>query len=140
MTAELGRPGLAMIQPGKEYSLSLFPTATTPLDSLEPLARQALGPLAQQVELTYAASCLNIMPAGIDKAGGLQFLAQTTGIPLAAMLAVGDSPVDAPMLAVAGYSAAPSNAPPAIQRLVQFVAPSPASQGVREILTHFKVL
>ena len=139
LTAELGRPGLAMIQPGKEYSLSLFPTAATPLARLEPLARQALGPLVGQVELNYAASCLNVMPAGIDKASGLQFLSAVTGIPLAAMLAVGDSPVDAPMLAVAGYSAAPANAPLTIQRLVQFVSPSSAARGVREILAYFKV-
>lgn len=59
---------------------------------------------------------------------------------LAAMLAVGDSPVDAPMLLVAGYSAAPANASPAIQRLAQFVAPSPAAPGVREIPAHYGVV
>ncbi len=134
------RPGHAAIQPGKEHSLSLFPTEGTPLDALEPLARQALGPLAERIDLVYSASCLNVMPAGIDKAGGLRFLAEVTGIPLAAMLAVGDSPVDAPMLAVAGYSAAPANASRSIQQLAQFVAPSPAAQGVREILAHFGIL
>lgn len=137
---KLVRPGHATIQPGKEYSLSLFPTERTALETLEPLAREALGPLAERIDLVYSASCLNVMPAGIDKAGGLCFLAQVAGIPLAAMLAVGDSPVDGPMLTVAGYSAAPANASPYIQRLAQFVAPSPAAQGVREILAHFAVV
>ena len=136
----LVRPGHASIQPGKEYSLSLFPTEHTALEALEPLAREALGPLAERIDLVYSASCLNVMPAGIDKAGGLYFLAQVTGIPLAAMLAVGDSAVDGPMLRVAGYSAAPANASPYIQRLAQYVAPSPAAQGVREILVHFGVI
>jgi hypothetical protein len=139
LTKALVRPGHATVQPGKEYSLSLFPTEATPLDALKPLAEEALGPLAERIDLVYSASCLNVMPAGIDKAGGLYFLAKVTGIPLAAMLAVGDSPVDAPMLLVAGYSAAPANASPAIQRLAQFVAPSPAAQGVREILAHFRI-
>jgi HAD superfamily hydrolase (TIGR01484 family) len=140
LTRALVRPGHATVQPGKEYSLSLFPTGTAPLDALEPLARQALGPLAERIDLVCSASCLNVMPAGIDKAGGLHFLAQVTGIPLAAMLAVGDSPVDGPMLTVAGYSAAPANASSYIQRLAQFIAPSPAAQGVREILAHFGVV
>lgn len=140
LTAALVRSGLAAIQPGKEYSLSLFPTEAAPLDALEPLARQALGPLAERIDLVYSASCLNVMPAGIDKAGGLHFLAQVTGIPLAAMLAVGDSPVDGPMLTVAGHSAAPVNASPSIQRLVQYVAPSPAGRGVLEILAHFSIV
>jgi hydroxymethylpyrimidine pyrophosphatase-like HAD family hydrolase len=94
----------------------------------------------ERIDLVYSASCLNVMPAGIDKAGGLYFLAEVTGIPLAAMLAVGDSPVDGPMLTVAGYSAAPANASSYIQRLAQFIAPSPAAQGVREILAHFGVV
>ncbi len=140
LATTLVRPGHATIQPGKEYSLSLFPTEATPLAALKPLAEAALGALAGRIDLVYSASCLNVMPAGIDKAGGLYFLSKVTGIPLAAMLAVGDSPVDGPMLTVAGYSAAPANASPDIQRLAQFVAPSPAAQGVREILAHFGVV
>lgn len=140
LASALVRPGYGTIQPGKEYSLSLFPTETTPLAALEPLARQALGPLAERIDLVYSASCLNVMPAGIDKGAGLRFLAQVTGIPLAAMLAVGDSPVDSPMLTVAGYCAAPANASHAIQRQAQYVAPSPAAQGTREILAYFAVV
>jgi hypothetical protein len=140
LTAALVRPGHATIQPGKEYSLSLFPTEHTALAALEPLASRALGPLAERIDLVCSASCLNVMPAGIDKAGGLHFLSQVTGIPLAAMLAVGDSLVDAPMLTVAGCSAAPANASSTIQGMAQFVAPSPAAQGVREILAYFSIV
>lgn len=140
LTQKLVRPGHADIQPGKEYSLSLFPLDPAALPALESLARAALGPLAERIDLVYSASCLNVMPAGIDKAGGLYFLAKVTGIALAAMLAVGDSAVDGPMLTVAGYSAAPANASSYIQSLAQYVAPSPAAQGVREILVHFGVV
>jgi HAD superfamily hydrolase (TIGR01484 family) len=136
---KLVRPGHAAIQPGKEYSMSLFPTDPAALAALEPLAREALGSLGLAVDLVYSASCLNVMPAGIDKAGGLYLLAKVTGIPLAAMLAVGDSAVDGPMLTVAGASAAPANASPYIQRIARYVAPSPTAQGVREILAHFGV-
>jgi HAD superfamily hydrolase (TIGR01484 family) len=131
--------GHAYLQPGKEYSLSLFPSDPAHLATLRPLAAAALGPLAAAVELVYSASCLNVMPAGIDKGVGLRFLAQATGIPTTAMLAVGDSEVDLPMLQAAGYSAAPANASPAVQQIVQFVAPSPAGQGVREILAHYRI-
>jgi hydroxymethylpyrimidine pyrophosphatase-like HAD family hydrolase len=45
--------------------------------------------------------------------------------------------VDLPFLARVGYSAAPANANRAIKQAVQYVAPRPTADGVRDILAHF---
>ena len=66
LLATLVANGLLTIQPGKEYSLSLFPTDPAQLETLFPAVQVALGPLAAAAEWVYAASCLNAMPPGID--------------------------------------------------------------------------
>jgi hypothetical protein len=131
--------GRAFFQPGKEYSLSLFAHDPTETGTLYDLAVAALGPLQKTVDLLYSTSCLNVMPRGIHKGKGIEFLADQTGCALEEMLGVGDSDVDLPFLARVGHSAAPANANPEIKQLVQYVAPRSSSDGVRDILTHFGI-
>jgi hydroxymethylpyrimidine pyrophosphatase-like HAD family hydrolase len=133
----LVRDGRAYFQPGKEISASLF--ATDPVDQwrLLDLAAAALGPLREGVELEYSASCLNIAPRGINKASGLAFLAERSGFAYGEMLGLGDSDVDLPFLALAGFTAAPANANRAVQQAVQYVSPHRTSTGVRDILRCF---
>ena len=129
--------GFAFFQPGKEYTLTLFAEdpADTPL--LESRATEALGPLSEAVSLVYSTSCLNVLPAGIDKAQGIVFLGEETGVSPQQMLGVGDSDVDIPFLTLVGHAAAPANAVPAVKALAQFVAGKATSAGVREILEHY---
>jgi len=132
--------GKAYFQPGKVYSLSLFARHPIETDQLRELAAQALGPLAEWVDLVYSTSCLNVLPRGIDKGKGLAYLAETIGLPLENMLGVGDSDVDLPFLARVGISAAPANAIPAIRGSVDYLSPRPNGDGVRDILQHFGLL
>ena len=99
-----------------------------------------LGPLSEQVDLAYSTSCLNILPRGVDKGKGLTFLADKINIPMGNMLGVGDSDVDLPFLKLVGHSAAPSNSNSSVKEIVEYVAEEPTSEGVREILTHFKLI
>lgn len=131
------KTGQAYVQPGKEFTLTLF--ARNPAETAQ-LARwvtEALGELVNAVDLVYSVSCLNLIPRGIDKGQGLRFLAEQSGYQLAEMLGVGDSDVDPPFLALAGYCAAPANASEAIKQMVDYVAPQPSTAGVRDILRHF---
>lgn len=136
----LVQTGYAFFQPGKEYSLCLFPQDPAKLDTLYDLAIDTLGPLSDSVDLLYSRTCLNIFPHGFHKGKGIEFLADYTGIVLEEMLGVGDSDVDRPFLAKVGYSAAPANANQDIKQLVQYVAPRSSSQGVRDILDHFGLM
>ncbi|MGH2538143.1 MAG: HAD family hydrolase [Candidatus Promineifilaceae bacterium] len=135
--ATLVRQQGASIQPGKEYSLSIFAADPADTNQLRAWATAALNSLAETVELVYSSSCLNVVPRGIDKGQGLRFLAAQAGYRLDEMLAIGDSDVDVPFLALAGYSAAPANANEAVKQLVAYVAPRPAAAGVADILAHY---
>jgi HAD superfamily hydrolase (TIGR01484 family) len=131
--------GQVFFQPGKEFSLSLFPLNGVAVEELLPLAAAALGPAAEAVDLVYSVSCLNVIPRGLDKGSGLQFLCRQAGYDPQDVLAVGDSDVDLPLLAQAGQAAAPANANGAIQQLAAYVSPYPTTAGVRDILRHFGV-
>jgi hydroxymethylpyrimidine pyrophosphatase-like HAD family hydrolase len=139
LRAALVQTGRVFFQPGKEFSLSLFPLDGVTVDDLLPLATEALGPAATSVNLVYSFSCLNVVPRGLDKGAGLAFLCQQSGYAADEVLAVGDSDVDLPLLAAAGYAAAPANANAGIKALAHYVSPLPTTQGVRDILHHYAI-
>jgi HAD superfamily hydrolase (TIGR01484 family) len=131
--------GFAFFQPGKEYTLTLFATNPADTDKLKNETLNALGPLSEGVDLVRSPSCLNLLPDGVNKGSGIQFLAQKTGIDPAHMLGVGDSDIDLPFLSRVGYSAAPYNANPAVKSLVQYVSEKSYTEGVLNILDYFGV-
>jgi HAD superfamily hydrolase (TIGR01484 family) len=132
--------GFAYIQPGKEFTLTIFATDPADRPKLDAATTQALGNLCESVDLVYSSSCLNILPRGIHKGRGIEFLAAETGISPSRMLGVGDSDVDLQFLAEVGFSAAPSNANEAVKASVQYVSPYRAAGGVRDILQHFGLI
>lgn len=133
----LVRSGRVFFQPGKEYSLSLFARAPTCTEDLYDEVVDALGPLQESVDLVYSPSCLNVLPAGIHKGKGIEFLSQQAGYTLEEMLGIGDSDVDIQFLTLVGHSAAPANANTAVKDCVEYVAPRMATEGVRDILAYF---
>jgi HAD superfamily hydrolase (TIGR01484 family) len=133
----LVQTGQASFQPGKEYSLSILAASPSETGALYDQVVTALGPLCATVDLVYSASCLNVLPRGVDKGKGIEFLSSQTDYALGEMLGVGDSDVDMPFLSRVGRSAAPANANLSVRQLVQYVAPRSAADGVRDILDHF---
>lgn len=133
----LVKTGQAYVQPGKEYTLTLFAHNPAETARLADWVAGALDSLAETVDLVYSPACLNILPRGMHKGRGLEFLAEQTGCAPAEMLGVGDSAVDVEFLKLVGTSAAPANAIPVIKALVDYVAPRAAADGVRDILAHF---
>jgi HAD superfamily hydrolase (TIGR01484 family) len=133
----LVQTGQAFCQPGKEYSLSILAHDLSEADVLYDRAVTALGPLGESVDLVFSASWLNVLPRGIHKGKGIEFLAGQSGYTLEEILGVGDSDVDLPFLAMSGYSAAPANANQKVKQLAQYVASRPAADGVRDILEYF---
>lgn len=133
----LVQSGQAYFQPGKEYTLTLFAADPAETDRLGEQTAAALGSLREIVDLVFSVSCLNILPQGMNKGSGIEFLAEYTGYLPDEMLGVGDSDVDEPFLAAVGYRAAPANANPAIKQLAHYVAPRATSAGVRDILRYF---
>ncbi len=136
----LVRENRAYFQPGKEYSLTIFANEPSDTPYLQRWVEAVLGPLKPDVELVYSISCLNILAKGSNKAKGIEFLGEKTGIDPIEMLGVGDSEVDYEFLRRVGYSAAPDNAVQAIKDIANYVSPYNAAEGVRDILRHFAVV
>jgi hydroxymethylpyrimidine pyrophosphatase-like HAD family hydrolase len=139
LSETLVQSGFAYFQPGKDYTLTLFAANREETPRLLEETRAALGELCAGVDFLYSPSCLNILPRGMHKWRGIEFLASYSGYNTDDMLGVGDSDVDMPFLLNVGYSAAPDNANEAVKQIVQYVAPRPSSQGVRDILSHFRI-
>lgn len=134
------KEGRAFIQPGKIYTLTLFATDPDQTGQLKRWTENALGDLASRVDLAYSTSCLNILPRGIEKGKGIEFLVQKTGIRAESMLGVGDSDVDLPFLKRVGHSAAPANAVPAVKAIVDYVSQERTGAGVLDILKEYRLL
>jgi HAD superfamily hydrolase (TIGR01484 family) len=132
--------GFAFFQPGKEFTLSLFATDPADTPRLYDEAVHALGELHRSVDLVYSSSCLNVLPRGMNKEKGIEFLAAHIGCSPASMLGVGDSDVDLPFLAAVGFSAAPGNANEAVKQCVDYVSSYRTADGVRDILRHFDLV
>ncbi len=131
---------IAYFQPGKHHSLTLFAVDPKRVPELKDLTAEALGPLSERVDLAYSTYCLNVLPRGVDKGKGIQFLADQVEIPLANMLGIGDSDVDLPFLRLIGHSAAPANANARVKDLVDYVSKQSTTDGVRDILFHFELI
>jgi hydroxymethylpyrimidine pyrophosphatase-like HAD family hydrolase len=129
----------AFFQPGKEYTLTVFTTDPSDISKLQDEVERVLGPLCSRVDLVNSPSCLNILPRGLNKGSGIQFLASQTGIEVGSMLGVGDSDNDVPFLTLVGYNAAPANANAMVKSLVQYISPQAHVDGVRDIIAHFGI-
>lgn len=137
LAREAERTGRIFLQPGKEYTVSVFPADPADRDDLKALISEVVGDLQDRLESAYSASCLNIHPRGSNKGSGMELLTELTGVPPENILGVGDSEVDLPFLERTGYAAAPSNASPAVKSLCGYVSPFPTSGGARDILRRY---
>lgn len=80
---------------------------------------------------------LEVMPRGISKAYGLQFLAAHYSIPMNQVMALGDEENDIPMLQVAGYPVAMGNGSQAAKSVASFVTISNNDAGLAYAIKHF---
>jgi len=127
-------PDLAYFQPGKSASLSLFPCAGVPLRRIAAEAGRLAGDFGGEFAVEEAATCVNIILRGVDKAEGVRWLARETGIPLEDIAGVGDSPSDVPFMASAAWSGAPANAHEAVKQIAHYTSPYEDGPGLVDIL------
>lgn len=104
------------------------------VDDLLAVARQVVP--AEVASITQAGlGYIEICPPGVDKASGLQVVAEATGIDPADALVFGDMPNDLPMMYWAGFgSVAVANAHPAVLAAAGAVTDSNESDGVARYL------
>ena len=127
--------GLAYFQPGKSASLSLFPRQGVPLGRVYDEAGRLAGDFGDVFSVEEAATCVNVIMRGIDKAEGVRWLARETGILLSAMAGVGDSTSDMKFMQLLGWSGAPANAHESVKRIARYTSPYEDGPALVDILT-----
>ncbi|WP_329618529.1 HAD family hydrolase [Streptomyces sp. S465] len=102
-------------------------------DGLVAAAAERAG--AGEVAVTHSEKgMIEVLPAGTDKAVGLQLAADRMGFTPAETIAFGDMPNDIPLLGWAGYGVAMGNAHPDLLAMADEVAPSHEEDGVAVVL------
>ncbi len=92
---------------------------------------QLIDTFAPSLQHTFAGmQYLDITARGVDKCSALQIIARHLGVTADESAAIGDQPIDIPMLRCAGVSAAMENAPEPVQAAAQMVVPSNDEDGV----------
>lgn len=77
---------------------------------------------------------IEVLPLGLSKATGLAYVADALGVSAADVVAFGDMPNDASMLAWAGRGVAMGNAHPELKAVADEVAPGNDDDGVAVVL------
>ncbi len=129
--------GRGYFQPGKEVSLTLYPTDSTTVQELYHMVVEVLSLHRDYYTAQISVSCVDILPRGVDKGSGVKWLSEETGIPLAQIGGIGDSPSDLKFLCLVGHSAAPANATDEVKAAVDYVSPYEDGDGVMDILAIF---
>ena len=78
--------------------------------------------------------CMEIVPAGVSKAKALAFLGERYGIGSERMISIGDNFNDLDMIQYAGLGVAMGNAPDAVRRAADLVAPTNDADGVAHVI------
>lgn len=77
---------------------------------------------------------VEIFSAGVSKRWGAQQVAQRLGLTSQECMAIGDHLNDIELLEWAGVGVAMADAPPEVQKVAQWIAPSVAEQGVARVI------
>jgi len=128
------RPGLARPQPGKEVSISLYPTAASSIAEVEQVARRALEPLAGHYWVQRGLTCVEVLPEGVHKGVGAGWLLERLELRPEQALAIADSPGDLEIFDVLALGATPANGAAEVKAAADYVAPRNSSEGVLDIL------
>lgn len=141
----LERNPMLFLYPGNMVCVAIerkYGVALTIEDIYEAVKRE-LADLLQShlVQITHSDCAIDISPAGIDKASGLQFLSREMRINLKKTLGIGDSKGDFPLFGQVGFVGCPANASDECRALVKerkgHISPFYYSEGVAEIIDHF---
>lgn len=77
---------------------------------------------------------LEFLAPGVSKGVATAWLARRAGVPMSAVLAVGDQFNDLEMIAAAGHGAAMPHAPAAVRAAGRYLAPPLAEEGVAQLI------
>jgi hypothetical protein len=95
---------------------------------------EAIKELGLELQVIFNKGAVMILPAGINKASGLEAALQAFKIKPAEVVAVGDAENDHAMLALCRFPVAVANALPALQEHAKYVTKQARGEGVAELI------
>ncbi|MEW5946878.1 MAG: HAD hydrolase family protein, partial [bacterium] len=128
--------GTGKIQPGKEFSFSVYPAPGHTVGETGSIARDVRDANRLDVAVEEGIRCVTIYFSDINKGEGVRFLARREGLVLEEIGGVGDAPGDLPYLEIVGFSAAPANAHESVRARASFVSASENGAGTVEIIEY----
>ena len=133
------------LYPGNMINIALERRYGTDLsieECYEVVKKELEGLLEERlIIVTHSHIAVDISPAGIDKASGMEFLSKYAGINLAKSLGIGDSKGDFPMMKLVGYVGGPSNASKECKELITakegYISQFKYANGVADVISYF---
>lgn len=102
---------------------------------------QVLGTLNKHFQIVYhAGEFMELVPKGVSKASGMDYVCKLHGIDIKDTLAFGDSTNDLEMLEHAGVGVVMGNGTPDAKEVGDFVTKSIHEDGLFHALSHFKLI
>lgn len=128
--------GGCVVEPGKEYCISLNPVDETVEDLFERVRKRFEDEeILNDLDVTHSSTAVDINPASVNKRSGLEHLLEKQGIDPANVLGVGDSNGDKEWLELVGQPATPANGADGIKGIQDvYVSEKEEAEGLVEIL------
>ncbi len=102
----------------------------------ETVVLQVIKEMGLELQVIFNKGAVMILPSGVNKAAGLRAALKQLGLEEAEVAGIGDAENDHAFLEICGYSAAVSNALPAIKEKVHLVTQADHGDGVVELIGH----
>lgn len=124
-------PSLADIAPAADKFTLYLPKG----DAVERAATDYVPAFGDELSvLTSGPVWIDVTPKGMNKGSAMRRVSELAGIPLADMMAFGDTFNDAAMLETVGFGYLVANATPGMERYARHVAPSNVEHGVLKVI------
>ncbi|MFC2153858.1 HAD family hydrolase [Candidatus Altiarchaeota archaeon] len=138
------------LDPRKKYMITIYPKGflegidynSSQIQDLLKKTEKILS--SQNITVTYSSASVDIIPKGIDKGFGLQFLVRKKSMDPKSILFSGDGDNDVPAARFVqengGSVAVPANAVDHLKELADYVAEKENGKGVLEVLDKLNIL
>jgi Cof subfamily protein (haloacid dehalogenase superfamily) len=131
LTAESVRDSIRTFTPEQDFDRPILKMSIAgKMDFLNAIEVEVLNDI-QSLQHVYAGlHFMDLTARGVDKGSALKIYADRLGISHPEIAAIGDQPIDLPMLAYSGLPIAMQNAPESVKQSALWVAPTNDEDGV----------
>ncbi|MDB6139819.1 MAG: phosphoglycolate phosphatase [Verrucomicrobiaceae bacterium] len=131
-------PSIEFVESLRQQGVSPLSVGLTIVATVEPhevTVLETIKRMGLELVVTFNKGSVMILPAGVNKASGLNAALEQLDMPASAVVGVGDAENDHAFLRQCGLAVAVANALPSVQEAAGFVTQGAAGEGVAELIT-----